>query len=298
MGDGKNERSISIFCSYALEDKDRAEILKNHIAGNYNHIVWYDRVKIPPGDDQQKKIDHYLNTADIILLLASADFMVSDACSNIEVPRAMRRHKAKEAIVVTILLRPIPTSWRHPEFMSVKVLPTGKKAVATWRNKEDAFVDIANNMHLMINKRLKELYIEDAKIHLESEKKDDACQVCHLALEQSCPDVTLSKELGDLFHKLGCFEEALIAYREAIEICKNGDDNQMKAQLYENCGDLLPQLSPPDFAGSLAAFNEAIRIDSNNFSLYEKKGDMLSTKKFLEEAFYKKRVMCFLLRMI
>ena len=54
--------------------------------------TWHDR-RIGPGEDLHGRIDEQLNTADIVLLLVSADFLASDYCHDVEMMRAMERHE-------------------------------------------------------------------------------------------------------------------------------------------------------------------------------------------------------------
>jgi hypothetical protein len=59
---------------------------------------WHDR-NISAGTDWKNAIDDHLESAEIILLLISADFLASDYCFDIELKRAMERHaegKARE----------------------------------------------------------------------------------------------------------------------------------------------------------------------------------------------------------
>lgn len=57
------------------------------------------------GMDWEQEILAHLETAQIILLLVSADFITSDSCYSTEMQRAMERHQSKEARVIPILVR-------------------------------------------------------------------------------------------------------------------------------------------------------------------------------------------------
>jgi TIR domain len=59
------------------------------------------------GKEWENEIDKHLKTADIILLLISSDFLVSDYCYDVEVKKAMERHDAGEAHMIPIVLRPV-----------------------------------------------------------------------------------------------------------------------------------------------------------------------------------------------
>jgi hypothetical protein len=100
---------VNIFCSYAREDEPLLKKLKAHLyplqrSGLID--VWYDR-DISAGSDWEKQIKERLNTAHIILLLVSPDFMASDYCYGIEMQRALERHEQGEAQVIPIIVRPV-----------------------------------------------------------------------------------------------------------------------------------------------------------------------------------------------
>ena len=105
-------RGIEIFLCYAREDDALRQGLEKHLRvlrrqGIIN--LWRDR-DISAGAEWEREIDNHLNTARIILLLISADFLDSDYCYSIEMKRAMERHEQEEARVIPIILRPV--YWR------------------------------------------------------------------------------------------------------------------------------------------------------------------------------------------
>ncbi len=59
--------------------------------------AWHDR-RIDAGDNLDKEISHYLEEADIVLLLVSSDFLASDYCYDVEMSRALERHASGEAM--------------------------------------------------------------------------------------------------------------------------------------------------------------------------------------------------------
>lgn len=101
--------SIKIFFCYARED----EILRKGLEKQLRALmrqglidVWYDR-EISAGTEWERELDKQLNTAQIILLLVSPDFMDSDYCYGVEMKRAMERHEQGDAHVIPIILRPV-----------------------------------------------------------------------------------------------------------------------------------------------------------------------------------------------
>src|SRR6185312_10508812 len=90
----------------AREDKAFRDKLDS-VLRRTDQITSWTNLELSPGTEWQKEIvDYHLNTAHIILLLISANFMVSDFCHSIEIEQAIERHKAGTARVIPIILRP------------------------------------------------------------------------------------------------------------------------------------------------------------------------------------------------
>jgi len=89
-------------------------------------------------------IDDHLKTAQIILLLISPDFLASDYCYSIEMQRAIERHETGEARVIPIILQPV--DWQNTPFSKLQVLPKNAKPITRWRNRADAFLEIAKGI--------------------------------------------------------------------------------------------------------------------------------------------------------
>ena len=138
--------SIEIFYSYSHKDEDLREELGKHLASLKREGAitdWYDR-KIGAGKEWEGEIDEHLNTARIILLLVSSDFIDSVYCNDVEVKRAMERHEAGEARVIPVILRPV--DWKKAPFGKLLALPTDGKPVIEWPNKDAAFTDIVKGI--------------------------------------------------------------------------------------------------------------------------------------------------------
>lgn len=106
-------KPIEVFISYSHKDERMRDEIVNHLANLKRQGVitaWHDR-KISAGNEWSGEIDQHLNTASVILLLISANFMASDYCNDVEVKRAMKRHEAGDAKVIPVILRPV--DWAH-----------------------------------------------------------------------------------------------------------------------------------------------------------------------------------------
>jgi TIR domain len=141
-----SKKVIKVFFSYSHRDAELRDELAKHLRLLERQGViasWHDR-QIPPGTEWAGVIDTHLQTAAIILLLVSADFLASDYCYDIEMQRAMERHEAGEARVIPIILRPM--DWYSAPFGKLQALPRGGRPVTSWPNQDEAFLDIARGI--------------------------------------------------------------------------------------------------------------------------------------------------------
>ena len=143
--------AYEVFISYSHQDHTLREELDTHLANlKRQHIItsWYDG-NIKPGEELQPHIIEHLNTAQIILLLVSANFIASDFCYSTEMKQAIARHDVNKARVIPILLR--PTDWKGAPFATLKMLPTDAKAITLWPTHDEGFVDVIRGIREAID---------------------------------------------------------------------------------------------------------------------------------------------------
>ncbi len=148
--------SVKLFYSYSHKDVElRNELDKYLMILKRTGIIdcWHDR-QITAGAEWKGNIDAELNSADVILLLISADFFYSDYCYDVELSRAMQRHERGEAVVIPVILRPFP--WKKASFSKLQALPTDGAPVTTWpQGKDAAFTDISEGIEKVVNEILR-----------------------------------------------------------------------------------------------------------------------------------------------
>jgi hypothetical protein len=144
-------KPVKVFYSYSHED----ETLRNELEKQLSILkrqkvisTWHDR-KIEAGSEWDNEISKHLDEADIILLLISADFLASDYAYEVEAPRAMQRHRARLARVIPIILRPVD-NWKSAPFGKLQALPTDSVPVTSWKDREEAFADIARGIRTIV----------------------------------------------------------------------------------------------------------------------------------------------------
>ncbi|MBV9790152.1 MAG: right-handed parallel beta-helix repeat-containing protein [Chloroflexi bacterium] len=203
-------QGIKVFYSYSHKDEQLRDELAKHLSILRRQGViseWHDR-KIGAGSEWAGEIDQHLNTAQIILLLISPDFLASDYCYDIEMKRAMERHDASEARVIPVILRPV--LWMGMPFSKLQALPKDGKAVTLWQTLDEAFVSVA----------------EGIRESVEDLKRRSILQVSHV--QQVVEKITFQTLVVDQLHR-GDY----VTITDAIKAAKPGDRILVRAGLYQ-----------------------------------------------------------------
>ncbi len=133
---------VKLFFSYSHRDESLRDELEIHLSALKRQGVietWHDR-RIGAGKEFDSEISEHLETAQIILLLISPYFIASDYCYDIEMARALERHKAGETRVIPVILH--PCDWHSLPFGKLTAIPKDGKAVSKYPNHHDAFLEI------------------------------------------------------------------------------------------------------------------------------------------------------------
>jgi hypothetical protein len=146
-------KPLQIFCCYANKDRRYLLTLKKHLMPlqRKGQITIQADIDISPGENWEEKINHHLNTAPILILLISADFLASEYCYSKEMMRAIERHERREACVIPVILR--PTHWNITPLGKLKALPTNAEPVTSkiWHTQDEAFFDVTTGIEKVIN---------------------------------------------------------------------------------------------------------------------------------------------------
>jgi len=142
---------LNVFVSYSHKDEEYREELDNHLSilkRQGTIATWNDR-KITAGTEWENQIDENLESAEIVLLLISADFLASDYCYDIELKRAIERHDAGEARVIPVIVRSV--DWKGAPFGKLQALPKDGKPVSTWDDRDVAFTQVAEGIRKAVD---------------------------------------------------------------------------------------------------------------------------------------------------
>lgn len=199
---------VEIFYSYSHRDEGLRYELEKHLKNLRRQgfaIGWHDR-KIGAGKEWEREIDNHLNTAQIILLLVSSDFMASDYCYDVEVKRAMERHYAGEARVIPVILRQV--YWEGALFGGLQALPTDGKPVTSWHNLDEAFFDVTEGIRKVVDELGKKPLEAPASIQSQGivEKSSDTNRLYNALLKLDYKEqVRIFRTFVEQKHQVGAF---------------------------------------------------------------------------------------------
>ncbi|HEY6541716.1 MAG TPA: TIR domain-containing protein [Ktedonobacteraceae bacterium] len=212
--------TIEIFCCYAREYQNLMKSLRKHLMPLQRRgliTIWSD-TDIDAGSAWEDEIKKHLDSAHIILLLISPDFMASDYCYSTEMERALERNAKGEARVIPIILR--PTAWKGAPFDKLQMLPSNAKPVTdrrSWQNEDEALNDVIEQIKPVVAEQLLPQYINAETQLVESHNYGQAWELYERIL-------SLNPELEDkadnrYFHTkarilrgLQHYDESLAAY--------------------------------------------------------------------------------------
>jgi tetratricopeptide (TPR) repeat protein len=150
MSSSSADNILEVFFSYSHKDDALCDELNAHLAALKRQSViknWTDR-RITPGDEWRDEIEKHLDSADLILLLVSSDFLNSDFCYLIETSRALLRHDSGDARVIPVIVRPV--DWQGLPISKLQALPKDSKPVTSWPNRDDAWLNVAQGIRKTI----------------------------------------------------------------------------------------------------------------------------------------------------
>lgn len=147
--------AIEVYYSFAKEDEALAKELQKHLTllKHEGYISeWYPS-EVALGEEPSELNKQHLNTARIILLLVSPDFLfekVAGEQDNYEVELAMKKSQTG-TIVIPIRLRRI-NNWDLAKFGRLVSLPRNGRPVDEWSHRDAAFAEIAGEIRKVVDR--------------------------------------------------------------------------------------------------------------------------------------------------
>ncbi|HEU5473714.1 MAG TPA: toll/interleukin-1 receptor domain-containing protein [Actinophytocola sp.] len=139
-----------MFISYARADEGDRARLAAHLAPMVREgliELWHDRV-MEAGADWASTIERRLNTADIVVLLVSADFVASIFCFERELTDALRRHQDDGVRLLPVIVKPV--DFANLPFARFHALPSNIVPVSLWSDVDSAWLDVAQGIRRVV----------------------------------------------------------------------------------------------------------------------------------------------------
>ncbi len=144
--------TVKVFLSYSHADEALRYKFETHLAMLKREgvvAVWHDR-ELVVGDRLDEEISEYLETADLIILLVSSDFLASYYCYEREMKLALQRAEAGEARLAPIVLR--ACDWKSTPFAKYVLAPTDAKPIVEHPDIDAAFLQVVQHVRRAIDK--------------------------------------------------------------------------------------------------------------------------------------------------
>ncbi len=149
----QSDKPIEVFISYSKHDLPLLEQLISHLSNLLREqqiSIWYDR-QMTAGEEWSDEINERLNTAEMVFLLVSRNFLSSEFCFEKELPRIIERQSSGETVVIPILFG--ACEWEKAAFSQYQLLPSNRIPVASWSNADEAFRDVVSGIRKAVEKR-------------------------------------------------------------------------------------------------------------------------------------------------
>ena len=106
--------------------------------------TWTDQA-LDPGEDWDQRIKQELDRADVILMLVSASALATDYIRKVEMPRALERHAAGQALAVSIILE--QCGWSKTDLAKWQVIQPHRKAVLDHKPQRNGWAAVEEKLH-------------------------------------------------------------------------------------------------------------------------------------------------------
>lgn len=217
--------AIQIFYSYASEkDEELLRQLEKHLS----ILRWeglftsWHKGKVDAGEEMAREIETRLKTADLILLLVSADFLDSNSCYSVEMQGALERHKAGDAQVIPIILRAV--DWSKAPFSNLTPLPDNGKPITSWENRDEAFTLVAKGIRKVVEDMSTKRWLNQGYASYGLNRYEEALNAFDQALRLSPESPDAYRYKSRSLYQLKRYQESLTAFDQAIRLAPNSAD--------------------------------------------------------------------------
>jgi hypothetical protein len=138
-----------LFVSYAASDEVHKDKLAMHLAvlKRQGKILVWDSLRTGVNDGQGPDVATKVETANVIILLVSAEYLASDEKWH-EMERAVARHHAREAYVLPVIVS--ACDWRSTPFARLQTLPSNCKTILDSPVQDEEWASVVRGVRRFI----------------------------------------------------------------------------------------------------------------------------------------------------
>ena len=148
-------KGVRVFYSYAQEDEEVCTRLETHLAPlrqNGTISTWHHRMVLP-GDVWDAVVQQELQTAQVVILLITADFLASEKLWKEQISPAIDRHQKGEALVIPVLVR--PCLWEITVLKDLQPLPRQGVLFNADKDESAVYDEVTKEIQRVIQQKFK-----------------------------------------------------------------------------------------------------------------------------------------------
>jgi internalin A len=137
---------VKVFLSYAHKEKALLDQFRPFLAPFERDgllDIWEDS-EIRAGEEWLPAANQGLESADLIILLVSPDFLASELTGRIEMKRALEQRESGHSVVVPVIVR--PCDWKESELGSIQVLPRTAGSITEHKHPDAAWREVSEEI--------------------------------------------------------------------------------------------------------------------------------------------------------
>lgn len=148
-----------VFIGSAQKDRQHLAALRRHLTGLIEEglIEVFDVERIIPGEPRKQVLLSRLESADIVVLLVSADFVSSASCRATILEPALVRHNARQCVIVPVNLGPVDLGDDNP-LGKLQHIPADRPIV-DWRSpsRDKAWMAVTSHLRARVKEHQQSL---------------------------------------------------------------------------------------------------------------------------------------------
>ncbi len=151
-----------VFISYTSSDrrhKDELLVRLKPLKATRGLLELWDDGLIPPGADWDREIRAELETADVMLLLVSPEFIASDYVRGVEVRRAVERERNGSCVVIPIILE--ECEWTREPFGHLNAIPRKGKPVRDMKPVRSGWTEVGKEIETRLNQLIRDRDVKE-----------------------------------------------------------------------------------------------------------------------------------------